>query len=61
MSFSLRSTSAGPDAYPAGRPEAGELVAFGLRALDAIGVRLAEIFLVTTLLGVVLASIVQGF
>jgi len=47
MSFSLRSTAARPDAYPTGRPEAGELEGFGLRALDAIGVRLAEIFLVT--------------
>jgi signal transduction histidine kinase len=56
MSFSLRSTSARPDAYPAGRLEAGELEAFGLRALDAIGVRLAEIFLFTALLGVVLAA-----
>ena len=44
MSFSLRSTSAGQDAYRAGRLEAGELEPFGLRALDAIGVRLAESF-----------------
>jgi signal transduction histidine kinase len=56
MSFSLRSTAARPDAYPTGRPEAGELEGFGLRALDAIGVRLAEIFLVTALLGVALAA-----
>jgi len=41
--------------FPAGS-EAGELEAFGLRALDAVGVRLAQIFLVTVLLGVPIAA-----
>ena len=44
-----------PDVFPAGS-EAGELEAFGLRALDAVGVRLAQIFLVTVLLGVPIAA-----
>lgn len=43
-----------PDAFPAGR-EAGDLEAFGLRALDTVGVRLAQVFLVTALLGVPMA------
>jgi signal transduction histidine kinase len=41
--------------FPAGS-EAGELEAFGLRALDAVGVRLAQIFLVTVLFGVPIAA-----
>jgi len=44
-----------PGVFPAGS-EAGELEAFGLRALDAVGVRLAQIFLVTVLLGVPIAA-----
>jgi len=41
--------------FPAGS-EAGDLEAFGLRALDAVGVRLAQVFLVTVLLGVPIAA-----
>ena len=41
--------------FPAG-PEEGDLEAFGSRALDAVGVRLAQIFLVTVLAGIPLAS-----
>jgi signal transduction histidine kinase len=41
--------------FPAGS-EAGELEAFGLRALDAVGVRLAQIFLVPVLFGVPIAA-----
>jgi signal transduction histidine kinase len=44
-----------PGGFPAD-PEAGDLAAFGSRALDAVGVRLAQIFLVTVLAGVPLAS-----
>ncbi len=61
-----RSAAAGPGAFPvgrleageleAGRLEAGELEAFGLRALNSIGVRLAQIFLITALIGVPLAA-----
>jgi signal transduction histidine kinase len=61
VSANMRPTIAGPDAFPAdrleaGELEAGELEAFGLRALATIGVRLAEIFLLTALLGVSLAA-----
>jgi signal transduction histidine kinase len=41
--------------FPAGS-EAGDLEAFGLRALDAVGVRLAQVFLVTVLLGIPIAA-----
>lgn len=41
--------------FPAGS-EAGDLEAFGSRALDAVGVRLAQVFLVTVLLGVPIAA-----
>jgi signal transduction histidine kinase len=44
-----------PGAFPAGS-ETGDLEAFGSRALDAVGVRLAQVFLVTVLFGVPLAS-----
>jgi hypothetical protein len=56
VSAHLRSAATRPDAFPPCRPEAGELEAFGLRALAAIGVRLAQIFLGTALLGVLLAA-----
>jgi signal transduction histidine kinase len=46
----------GPGSLPAGRPAAGELEAFGLRALDAVGARLALLFLGTALAGIPLAS-----
>jgi signal transduction histidine kinase len=61
-----RSAAARPSAFPAGQLEAGELEAgeleageleaFGLRALNSIGVRLAQIFLITALIGVALAA-----
>jgi signal transduction histidine kinase len=44
-----------PGVFPAGS-ETGDLEAFGSRALDAVGVRLAQVFLVTVLFGVPLAS-----
>src|SRR5581483_5262160 len=44
-----------PGVSPAGS-EAGDLEAFGSRALDAVGVRLAQVFLVTVLLGVPVAA-----
>jgi signal transduction histidine kinase len=56
VSGNLRSVITRPDAFPPGRMEAGELEAFGLRALTTIGVRLAQIFLVTALVGVPLAA-----
>jgi signal transduction histidine kinase len=46
----------GPGSLPAGRPAAGELEAFGLRALDAVGARLALLFLATALVGIPLAA-----
>jgi signal transduction histidine kinase len=46
----------GPGSLPAGRPAAGELEAFGLRALDAVGARLALLFLGTALAGIPLAA-----
>ena len=49
-----------PDAFPPGR-ETGDLEEFGLRALDAVGVRLAQVFLVTVLLGVAMASSLHHF
>jgi hypothetical protein len=51
-----RAYSAGPDPLPSGRPAAGDLDAFGLRALDAVGARLALLFLVTALVGIPLAA-----
>jgi len=45
----------GPGVFPAGS-ETGDLEAFGSRALDAVGVRLAQVFLLTVLAGVPLAS-----
>jgi signal transduction histidine kinase len=46
----------GPGSLPVGRPAAGALEAFGLRALDAVGARLALLFLATALVGIPLAS-----
>jgi hypothetical protein len=49
----------GPGTFPAGRP-AAELEAFGLRALDTVGARLALLFLVTALAGIPLAASPAG-
>jgi signal transduction histidine kinase len=49
-----RASPAAPGLFPAGRPVAGELAAFGLRALDAVGARLALVFLGTALVGILL-------
>jgi signal transduction histidine kinase len=54
--LTVRRTSApGPGSFPAGRPAAGELEAFGLRALDTVGARLAIVFLATALAGILVA------
>ncbi len=45
-----------PSTFPADRPAAGELAAFGRRALDTVGARLALIFLATSLAGILLAT-----
>ncbi len=50
-----RASPAGTRSFPVG-PAAGELEAFGLRALDAVGARLALIFLATALAGLPLAA-----
>ncbi len=46
----------GTRSLPASPPATGELEAFGLRALDAVGARLALIFLATALAGIPLAA-----
>lgn len=51
-----RGARSAPSTFPAGRPTAGELAAFGLRALDTVGARLALIFLATSLAGILLAT-----
>ena len=45
-----------PSPFWTGRPAAGELSAFGLRALDTVGARLGLIFLATSLAGILLAT-----
>jgi signal transduction histidine kinase len=50
-----RASPTGTRSFPVG-PAAGELEAFGLRALDAVGARLALIFLATALAGLPLAA-----
>jgi signal transduction histidine kinase len=55
VSSNIRLTVARLDASRVDRLAAGKLEAFGLGALTAIGVRLAEIFLLTALLGAPLA------
>jgi signal transduction histidine kinase len=47
---------AAPGSFAVSQPAAGELEAFGLGALDAVGARLALIFLATALAGIPLAE-----
>ena len=51
-----RASPSASGSFAVGQPAAGELESFGLRALDAVGARLALIFLVTALVGIPLAA-----
>jgi signal transduction histidine kinase len=51
-----RGARSATSAFGTGRPAAGELAAYGLRALDTVGARLGLIFLATSLVGILLAT-----